>query len=41
LDVKMFIFKRPLAAVLSGLAIPTALVVVDFLLEHASGRGWM
>jgi hypothetical protein len=37
----VFIFKRPLAAVLSGLAIPTVLFVVDFLLEHAGGRGWM
>jgi hypothetical protein len=41
LDVMMFIFKRPLAAVVSGLAVPTVLIVVDFLLEHASGRGWM
>jgi hypothetical protein len=41
LDVMMFIFKRPLAAVLSGLAIPTVLFVVDFVHEHASGRGWM
>jgi hypothetical protein len=41
LDVKMFIFQRPLAAVLSGLAIPTVLIVVDSLIAHASGRGWM
>jgi hypothetical protein len=31
LDVKMFIFMRPLVAVLSGLAIPTVLIVVDSL----------
>jgi hypothetical protein len=35
----MFIFKRPLAAVLAGLAFLMVLIVVASLLEHASGLG--
>ena len=37
----MFEFKRPIAAVLAGLATTTVLIVINFMFEHASGRGWM
>ena len=36
----MFDFRRPIAAVLASLATTTVLTVINFLFEHASGRGW-
>jgi hypothetical protein len=36
----MFIFRRPIAAVLAGLATTSLFFVINFLFEHASGRGW-
>jgi len=36
----MFIFRRPIALVLAGLATSTLLFVINFLFEHASGQGW-
>ena len=36
----MFEFRRPIAAVLAGLATTTVLIVINFMFEHASGRGW-
>jgi hypothetical protein len=36
----MFDFRRPIAAVLAGLATTTVVIVIHFIFEHASGRGW-
>jgi hypothetical protein len=37
----MFDFRRPIAAVIAALVTTTVLIVINFLFEHASGRGWM
>jgi hypothetical protein len=36
----MFIFRRPIAVALAGLATATVFFIIDFIFEHASGRGW-
>ena len=36
----MFDFRRPIAAVIAGLATTTLLIVINFIFEHATGRGW-
>ena len=36
----MFDFRRPIAAVMAGLATMTLLIVINFIFAHATGRGW-
>jgi hypothetical protein len=36
----MFDFRRLIAAVIAGLATTTLLIGINFIFDHASGRGW-